>query len=245
MADKKEEKKEEKDLATTKVYKFKPIIATAKKLPQIDGQDVLEINVPIEEDSDALIGEATKRAKRDNRNKNRSEGELDMNTDEAAIEALLNKKLMDMDVQKTIKDVGVVSLKILENLTAQEEKLKRHDDMLIAIRKQQGEACTGVNCTKDEIVELRSDISGTNEKLNEKISDVLKKIESIDVRTGKIDNKTEKIHEKPEGALCSGRTGCGHDIEIGSSYCPNCGKEIESWDGMNDWTPYAKRSYKK
>jgi hypothetical protein len=222
----KEEKKEEK------VYKFKPIIAMAKKLPQVDGNDVFEINVPIEEDSDALVGEATKRAKRDNRNKNKSEGEVNM--DEADIEALLNKKLLEMDVQKTVKDIGSVTLKTHEHIGELENRLKRNEDMLVVIRKQQGEACEGVNCAKDEITELKSEVTGTNEKL----TGILKKLESID-------NKTEKIHEKPEGALCSGRSGCGHDIEIGSSYCPNCGKEIDAWEGMNDWTPYTKRSYKK
>jgi wobble nucleotide-excising tRNase len=229
MADiKKDEKKEEK------VYKFKPIVAMAKKLPQIDGNDVFEINVPIEEDSDALVGEATKRAKRDNRNKNNidKEGELDMDEAaiEAAIDARVNKKLMEMDVQKTIKDVGTVTLKTLENMNTLEEKLKRHDDYLVAIRKQQTDACNGVDCVKDEVENIKTSISGTNEKL----SDIAKKIESID-------SKTDKIHEKPEGAICSGRTGCGHEIDIGSSYCPNCGKEIESWEGMEDWVSYNKR----
>lgn len=227
MADiKKEEKKEEK------VYKFKPIIAMAKKLPQVDGNDVFEINVPIEEDSDALVGEATKRSKRDNRNKFMEEGELDMDEAaiEAAIDARVNKKLMEMDVQKTIKDVGTVTLKTLENVGALENRLKAHDEMFTAIGKQQTEACNGVDCVKDEIKNIKASVSGTDEKL----SSIVKKIESID-------NKTDKIYEKPEEALCSGRNGCGHEITIGSSYCPNCGKEIDSWDGMEDWTPYTKR----
>lgn len=215
MADEKKEKK---------VYKFKPILATAKKLPPVDGQDMLEINVPIEEDSDALVGEATKRDRRDNyANSINKEGELDM--DEASVDAMLSKKLLDMDVQKTVKDVGTVTLKTLENLGELENKLKRHEEMLIAIRKQQAEACTGVGCVKDEIENIKSSVTGADEKLE----DVIKRLE-------KIDTKTER-HE----ALCSGKTGCGHDIEVGSSYCPNCGKEIDGWEGMTDWVPYPKR----
>jgi hypothetical protein len=229
MVELKKDEKKEVNLENSKVYKFKPIVAMARKMPQIDGNDVFEINVPIEEDSDALVGEATKRAKRDNRNK---EGEFDM--DEATVETMLNKKLLDMDVQKTVKDVGAVTLKTLEEMGKLEGKLKAHETMLEAIRKQQGDACNGVDCVKDEIENLKKETSDTNKK----ITGLMQKIENIDT-------KTEKIHDKPEGALCSGRTGCGHDIDVGSSYCPNCGKEIDSWEGMDDWTPYAKRGSKK
>lgn len=204
-------------------YKFKPIVATAKKVGTMDGNDVLEINVPIEEDSNALV-EAAK-SKRGN-----DEGKGDLDMDETQVEALLNKKLMEMDIQKTIRDVSSVSLKTKEKITSLEEKLDLVDEVLREIKTQQEEACTGVGCVKDEIENIKKNTSGSTDKL----SDIYKKLENID-------NRTETINKKTETALCSGPKGCNGEIPVGSSYCPNCRKEIDSWEDMPDWVPYSKR----
>ncbi len=204
-------------------YKFKPIIATAKKVGTMEGNDVLEINVPIEEDSNALV-EATK----SKRGSNEGKGDLDM--DETQVEALLNKKLMEMDIQKTIRDVSSVSLKTKEKVTNIEEKLNDVDEILQGLRKQQADACSGVDCVKDEIENIKKETSGTGDRL----SDIYKKLENID-------NRTETINKKTETALCSGPKGCNGEIPVGSSLCPNCGKEINAWEDMPNWIPYSKR----
>lgn len=204
-------------------YKFKPIVATAKKVGTMDGNDVLEINVPIEEDSDALVG-AVKR-KRGN-----DEGKGDLDMDETQVEAMLNKKLMEMDIQKTIRDVSSVSLKTKEKVSAIETKLDSVDEILQKIKEQQEESCTGVGCIKGDIENIKKQTSGSTDKL----SDIYKKIENID-------NRTETINKKTETALCSGPKGCNGEIPVGSSYCPNCRKEIDSWEDMPDWVPYSKR----
>ena len=269
-------------------YKWTPIVATATRVGQVKGKDVLKIDVPIEEDA-KTIKEAAKRdevrkeeteekkrrsevikeekkkkqeeerekeeAKKDVTNILGNSGtssitpnilELDNKTVketkeskdniergkkmedseiEAKVDNLVQKRLSEIDIQKTIKDIGLSSVQTerkVKNIEVQLSNLSALLEGLVSEQKGIKEGLEG------ELSETKNDVTKYGKQMEEKIEHVHQKVGDIE----------KKI---PDKVLCSGEKGCNSEIEVGSSFCPNCGRGIDKWEDMPDWVPYSER----
>lgn len=210
--------------------KYRPIAVTARKIGEVEGEDILKLNIPKDDANSLGIRE-------DNDNKDKIRGDDEMS--ESEIEAKVDKRIAEnigkMKLQETIDrirdsnkgieekvdkiekfDVGLDS-----KLSEMRELYGKGIEEIEHMRKSQEEECVGVNCIKDDIKSL-GELKKTSENINEevhKLYDVLSQ----------------------EYAVCEGNKGCNSDVKVGSSYCPNCGKRISKWENHPDWVPYWKR----
>lgn len=217
---------------------FKPIIATAKKVAEAGGEDVLKLEIPYQEDAEVLIKAATeikddKGIEKDNIVERITESKRSDNMEEKEIEKIMEKKLKEMEIEKTIKNIGVTSSNVKEKVSEMDSKLEGFRDELNEkvsstigtlgeIKKHQEEACSGVECIKNDINTLKKEYE-------DKMLELTNNLAKIQEKVGK------------ENVLCSGPGGCNSEIPVGSSFCPNCGKRIKKWSDMPNWRPYPDR----
>jgi len=99
-----------------------------------------------------------------------------------------------------------------DNVSELVEKKLRDKD----IEKKINETCTGVECLKS-----------TFEKFKGKMETDIEEI--------------KKYNKEQSKKLNTVKCKCNGEIPLGSSYCPNCGLEIQSWSGNPSWKSYKNR----
>ena len=91
-----------------------------------------------------------------------------------------------------------------------------------------GELCEGVDCIKKDVAKYQDTQSELDKKLDSRFSELRERVQKLEEPTFTCDN-------------------CGTDgIRLLSSFCPNCGSPIHSWNDENGqpikgWVPYWKR----
>lgn len=217
-----------------KKVKFKPIHAIAEKIDTVEGKDILRIEVPYEDEINVL--------KQSNTESDKREGDIDM--DEKELESKLESKFDTLYVKKMREDKIRENIDTIKNRTERldekfDSKLNENLDKIVSLdekvsnlsdniieynkvqEKKQEEACTGVECIKSTVSNLQRDSESKFEELKKNLEDIVK-------------SKTKTV-------LCKGKEGCNANIPYGSTYCPNCGRHIDKWQSIPDWTPYDKR----
>lgn len=91
-----------------------------------------------------------------------------------------------------------------------------------------GELCEGVDCIKKDVAKYQDTQSELDKKLDSRFSELRERVQKLEEPTFTCDN-------------------CGADgIRPLSSFCPNCGSPIHSWNDdtgqpVKGWTPYWRR----
>lgn len=204
--------------------RYVPIAVTAKKVGEIDGEDILKIDMP--------IGNAG--GVDDKKEKEKEEDDMG-ELSEAQVDKRFSELLGKMKLQETIdkirekndeidEKIGKVDEKISERLSDTSERLGDLASKQEEISKKQLETCDGVDCLKKEIG----------------------KIDALKGDIGNLKDSNEKLKEMlgADFYKCSGPKGCNEDIKVGSSFCSNCGAKISEWEGHPEWVPYWKRQQK-
>lgn len=214
----------------------KPIIATAKKVANIgEGEDVLKIEIPFADDVEKLRASM--------------EGE-DM--DKVEIEKILDEKLSKLKRSEVIDNINVktdrikertesIGLKMDELETKFSEHLGKLETKFGEHLGKETETCEGVECIKNKLEDIDSKtgnisnrIDGVENKLGERIS-------TFDMKMSKLEEVLSRMDTRTDTAVCGGVKGCNSDIPKGSSYCPNCGRQISLWKNLPDWVHFSKR----
>ena len=162
------------------------------------------------------------------KNKKKGDRKMEEYEIEQKVDSLVNKKLSQMDIQKTIKDIGMSSAQTEKKVMAIEESLDGIAETLKGLIAHEKEVEDGI---VGGIGDAKNNIDKYGKESVEKIEHVNQKVESLEKRL-------------PEKVLCSGEKGCNAEIEVGSSVCPNCARPIEEWPDMPDWVPYSERKNK-
>jgi hypothetical protein len=148
------------------------------------------------------------------------------------VEKRVRETLSQMDIQKTIKDIGMSSAQTEKKVIDIEESIGGINEKLKSLIE------------KEDIIEKNE--LNTQEGLSGKIEETKNEVDKY----GKASvEKIDHIHQEvvdlkkkmPEKVLCTGEKGCNSEIEVGSSYCPNCGRGIDEYPEMPDWVPYSER----
>ncbi len=200
--------------------RYVPVAVTAKKVGEIEGEDILKIDMPINREFDR---------EQDDDKKVDVEKENDMvELTEAQVDRRVSEMLGKLKLQETIDKIRTKNEEIENKIVGVDERLeKRLDDLDTKqekLQSKQEEICEGVDCVKKDIGkidELRNDVG---------------KIKDVDEKLGKLEEIVGSEYHK-----CSGPRGCNEDIKVGSSFCPNCGTRIAAWEGHPAWIPYWKR----
>lgn len=114
-------------------------------------------------------------------------------------------------------------------------------DLKSDVQKIKEEICEGPDCLKAKV----EDKFGTMEN---KFGTMEKKFDEIDDKIKKIGDKATKIEEKTSGFVCDR---CGYSgVPPLSSYCPQCGSPIFSWDDdegkpVSGWKHWSDREDSK
>lgn len=160
-----------------------------------------------------------------NKNKKKGDRKMEDYEIEQKVKSLVDKGVREtlgqMDIQKTIKDIGMSSAQTEKKVMAIEESLDGISETLKGLIAYEKEVEGGIGAAKN-------DIDKYGKESAEKIEHVHQKVESLEKRL-------------PERVLCSGEKGCNAEIEVGSSVCPNCARPIDEWPDMPDWVPYPER----
>lgn len=103
------------------------------------------------------------------------------------------------------------------------------DNRLGTVDKSIGTLCTGIDCVKEDVKKYQTSQEALEKLVQERFGQLAEKVESLERPTFTCENCGEQV------------------IAPLSSYCPNCGSEIQSWsdeDGqpVRGWAPYWKRS---
>lgn len=148
---------------------------------------------------------------------------------EQKVDSLVNKKLSQMDIQKTIKDIGISSAQTEKKVMAIEDSLEGINETLKGLMVHEKDIEKNIqDGLIGRIGEAKNDIDKYGRESVEKIDHVHQKIESLEKKL-------------PENVICSGEKGCNAEIPVGSSNCPNCARPIDKWPDMPDWVPYSER----
>lgn len=199
--------------STIKKKKYVPVAVTAKKVGEIDGEDILKLDMPTERITERINDVDV--TKEDNM----------VELTEAQIDKRVSEMIGKLKLQETIDKIAKRNEEINSKVSGIDEKLgesvEKYESKFDEIKKNQDEfrdkqeeVCTGVDCIKKDISKV-DELKGEVGKLNEIVA--------------------------AEYAKCSGPKGCNEDIKIGSSFCPNCGARISEWEGHPEWMPYWKR----
>jgi hypothetical protein len=103
------------------------------------------------------------------------------------------------------------------------------DNRLGTVDKTIGNLCTGIDCVKEDAKKYITSQEALEKLVQERFQELGEKIQSLDRPTFTCEN-------------------CGAQVIAPlSSYCPNCGSEIQSWSDeegqpVKGWAPYWKRS---
>lgn len=162
------------------------------------------------------------------KNKKKGDRKMEEYEIEQKVDSLVSKRLSQMDIQKTIKDIGMSSAQTEKKVMAIEESLGSINETLKGLIAHEKEVEDGI---VGGIGDAKNDIDKYGKESVEKIDRVNQRVESLEKRI-------------PEKVLCSGDKGCNAEIEVGSSVCPNCARPIEEWPDMPDWVPYSERKNK-
>ena len=129
-------------------------------------------------------------------------------------------------------------------------KLSVVDDRLDTVDKSIGIFCTGIDCIMEDVKKFQTSQDSLEKLVQEKYQTVHEDLEkSHDVLEKLVQERFKELGEKVQGLehptfICEN---CGEQIIVPlSSYCPNCGSQIQSWsdeDGQpaKGWIPYWKR----
>lgn len=204
--------------------RYVPVAVTAKKVGELEGEDILKIDMPVYDNE--------KIEKKIEKEREKEEIDNMAELSEALVEKKFSEMLGKLKLQETIDKIMEKNEEIDKRIEKIDErfsgKLVETSDKLEELNIKQGklqdnqeEICSGVDCVKKgigKIDELKTDVVNIKEN-------------------------TEKLNEAlgAEYAKCSGPKGCNEDIKIGSSFCPNCGARISEWEGHPEWVPYWKR----
>jgi chromosome segregation ATPase len=120
----------------------------------------------------------------------------------------------------------------IENVTSKvkdvETKLSTVDDKLGIVDKSVGILCTGIDCVNEDIKKFQVSQESLEKLVQERFKELGEKVQSLEHPTFTCEN-------------------CGEQVVVPlSSYCPNCGSQIQSWTDENGkqaegWIPYWKR----
>ncbi len=208
------------EVSTSNQEITKPIIATAVKIDdegkEISDEDLVKIKIPLKEDINT-INKTIKNMK--NRKKGDKMSEIDI---EKTVEEVLERQKLNETFQKTNEEVRKISERLSKNETNIQEilnKVNKLNNNLDNLSSNEEKLCTGIDCLKEDITK--------HSKLNDEIKQEIAQLK---------ENVSKNV------AICSGENGCNAEIPVGSSYCPNCGKQILGWSNMPDWKPYPERS---
>ena len=110
-----------------------------------------------------------------------------------------------------------------------ENRLGTVDDRLGTVDKSIGTLCTGIDCVKEDVKKYQTSQEALERLVQDRFKELGEKVQSLDRPTFTCENCGEPV------------------IAPLSSFCPNCGSEIQSWndeDGqpVRGWSPYWKRS---
>ncbi len=109
-----------------------------------------------------------------------------------------------------------------ETFTKMAKKVNEIDDRI----------CKDGECTKKELSILRTDINELKELKG--LKERFDKIEGVSKIVTDIDKKLTKTKFKCEE--------CGEEtLEVGNSFCSECGMEIHAWEEDPNWKPYKER----
>jgi hypothetical protein len=102
------------------------------------------------------------------------------------------------------------------------------DNRLGTVDKSIETLCTGIDCVKEDVKKYQTSHDNLEKLVQDKFGELSEKVQSLERPTFTCENCGEPV------------------IAPLSSYCPNCGSEIQSWsdeDGqpVRGWTPYWKR----
>jgi hypothetical protein len=109
------------------------------------------------------------------------------------------------------------------------------DNRFGTVDKSIGTLCTGIDCVKEDVKKYQTSHDSLEKLVQERFGDVQE-------RFGELSEKVQSL-ERPT-FTCEN---CGEPVIAPlSSYCPNCGSEIQSWSNEDGqpvigWTPYWKR----
>lgn len=112
-----------------------------------------------------------------------------------------------------------------------ENKLGTVDSRLGTVDKSIGTLCTGIDCVKEDVKKYQTSQQALEKLVQDRFSELSEKVQSLDRPTFTCENCGEPV------------------IAPLSSYCPNCGSQIQSWsdeegEPVRGWSPYWKRSGK-
>lgn len=235
--------------------RLKPVAATATKVGEIgtgdSKQDILKLEVNPEDAGifDQRTDRDDDKGKGDKGDDEMSEAEI-----EAKANKIFDERIGKMKLQETVEGIRNISGRVDERLEGVSEKIGGMDERIgeriggvdekiggmdlrikeymdklgekqDQLKEKQDESCTGIECLKKEISEIK--------ELKESVGNLRKEL-------------TEEISKSAkEYATCAGKKGCNSDIPVGSSYCPNCGLKIKEWPGQPDWVPQWERNKKE
>jgi len=102
------------------------------------------------------------------------------------------------------------------------------DNRLGTVDKSIETLCTGIDCVKEDVKKYQTSHDALEKLVQERFSELSEKVQSLERPTFTCENCGEPV------------------IAPLSSYCPNCGSQIQSWsdeDGepVRGWAPYWKR----
>lgn len=87
------------------------------------------------------------------------------------------------------------------------------------LQKKLDETCKGVECLKVDTTK--------------KLDDTMKKLDELSTNVQNLKTKVESRFKCDK---------CGHSsLEVGDSFCGNCGQAVEVWDELPNWMNYNLR----
>jgi chromosome segregation ATPase len=142
----------------------------------------------------------------------------------------------------------------IENITSEVKDVKIKQDIevdrLDTVDKSIGIFCTGIDGVKEDIKKFQISQDSLEKLVQEKYLTLYKDLKkSHDILAKFVQERFEELGEKVQALenqtfICEN---CGEQVIVPlSSYCPNCGSQIQSWsdeDGQpaKGWIPYWKR----
>lgn len=102
------------------------------------------------------------------------------------------------------------------------------DNRLGTVDKSIETLCTGIDCVKEDVKKYQTSHDTLEKLVQDRFGELSEKVQSLERPTFTCENCGEPV------------------IAPLSSYCPNCGSEIQSWSDeegqpVRGWTPYWKR----
>lgn len=220
----------DKDDNRPEVRRFKPLVVKGTEINEkgvTQGDEkLMKIEIPLQEDVET-VNDAVNNSNNMNRTTNKSDNEGEQDMEEKDVISIMRKVMGESKKDESIENIVKTSDNIVKSTNDIKTKMSDFSDKMNAL----GDLVNSNMTKTNKYIENSNKIQGESCVGTECLKN---NIEAMN-------NSVEDIKNRTKMALCSGESGCGSSIPIGSSFCPNCGKKIMKWTGKPEWRNYQDR----